>query len=110
MLNEKSGIWIKLYKLCIIIIFILCFPGCFFLGTLLRLTGFSYFCCIFLGLFVGILQWILNMLILNLVSNLQILREIEEKASSAGKPGRKNGCCGLSNNRRAWRLASVFLS
>ena len=43
MLNEKSGIWIKLYKLCIIIIFILCFPGCFFLGTLLRLTGFSYF-------------------------------------------------------------------
>ena len=33
MLNEKSGIWIKLYKLCIIIIFILCFPGCFFLGT-----------------------------------------------------------------------------
>lgn len=63
-----------------------------------------------LGLFVGILQWILNMLILNLVSNLQILREIEEKASSAGKPGRKNGCCGLSNNRRAWRLASVFLS
>ena len=81
MLNEKSGIWIKLYKLCIIIIFILCFPGCFFLGTLLRLTGFSYFCCIFLGLFVGILQWILNMLILNLVSNLQILREIEEKES-----------------------------
>ena len=78
MLNEKSGIWIKLYKLCIIIIFILCFPGCFFLGTLLRLTGFSYFCCIFLGLFVGILQWILNMLILNLVSNLQILREIED--------------------------------
>ena len=76
MLNEKSGIWIKLYKLCIIIIFILCFPGCFFLGTLLRLTGFS----IFLGLFVGILQWILNMLILNLVSNLQILREIEEKS------------------------------
>ena len=73
MLNEKSGIWIKLYKLCIIIIFILCFPGCFFLGTLLRLTGFSYFCCIFLGLFV-------NMLILNLVSNLQILREIEEKS------------------------------
>ena len=80
MLNEKSGIWIKLYKLCIIIIFILCFPGCFFRGTLLRLTGFSYFCCIFLGLFVGILQWILNMLILNLVSNLQILREIEEKS------------------------------
>ena len=80
MLNEKSGLWIKLYKLCIIIIFILCFPGCFFLGTLLRLTGFSYFCCIFLGLFVGILQWILNMLILNLVSNLQILREIEEKS------------------------------
>ena len=76
MLNEKSGIWIKLYKLCIIIIFILCFPGCFFLGTLLRLTGFAYFCCIFLGL----LQWILNMLILNLVSNLQILREIEEKS------------------------------
>ena len=32
------------------------------------------------GLFVGILQWILNMLILNLVSNLQILREIEEKS------------------------------
>lgn len=92
MLNEKSGIWIKLYKLCIIIIFILCFPGCFFLGTLLRLTGFSYFCCIFLGLFVGILQWILNMLILNLVSNLQILREIEEKKRAApGNLGGKTG-------------------
>ena len=43
MLNEKSGIWIKLYKLCIIIIFILCFPGCFFLGTLLSLPAFLTF-------------------------------------------------------------------
>lgn len=34
MLNEKSGIWIKLYKLCIIIIFILCFPGLLFPGDI----------------------------------------------------------------------------
>ena len=34
MLNEKSGIWIKLYKLCIIIIFILCFPRMLFPGDI----------------------------------------------------------------------------
>lgn len=79
MLNEKSGTWIRLYKVFIVILFILCFAGGFYLGSFLGLNGFNYFCCVLLGIFIGCLQWNLNMLFLNFISNLQTLRQMAEK-------------------------------
>lgn len=79
MLNEKSDIWIKLHKFFIVVLFFICCLGGFVLSSVFHLIGWKYFCCIGLGVFAGLLQWSLNMLFLNLVSNLQALRLLLEK-------------------------------
>ncbi|MFR1534194.1 MAG: hypothetical protein ACLSTO_11540 [Bilophila wadsworthia] len=79
MFDEKSGIWIKIYKAAVIVLLFVCGIGGFVVGTTTRTVGLGYFLCVIGGVAVGFIQYILGMLIVNFFSNVQSIREHLEK-------------------------------
>lgn len=91
MFNEKSGKWIKIYKgITVALFFVFIVFGmvagigdasCSFFD--IDLGGdiglFDFLIWVVLGSFVGYVQLVFNMLIIQLLNNVQIIREKNEK-------------------------------
>ena len=88
MLDEKSEVWIKYYKTFTIVMFwiflfasiIMCFIGWY--GNALYITDLPFFngiICLLIGAFVAFGHLIVNMLIIQFLNNVQLIREKVEK-------------------------------
>ena len=79
MFNEKSGIWIKIYKVAIIVLLFVCIIGGFIIGSTTHSIGLAYLGCVRGGVGMGFIQYVLGMILINFLSNVQSIREHIEK-------------------------------
>ncbi|MBO5122357.1 MAG: hypothetical protein J6J01_05255 [Oscillospiraceae bacterium] len=87
MFNEKSNQWIKIFKgytkvmfwICIVVAVVLCILGwCdwFWLTGSVFIDGLILLAC---GVFAAFVQLVVNMLIIQYLNNVQVIREKVEK-------------------------------
>lgn len=87
MFNEKSNQWIKIFKgytkvmfwICIVAAVILCILGwcdCFWITNSIFIDGLILLAC---GVFAAFAQLVVNMLIIQYLNNVQVIREKVEK-------------------------------